>query len=123
MRRFFTTLTSLAKGVRTDRDRSSRGGRPDRTPRPGRREYRTDDNVDEAARRLRQAKRRAKRFGGDASAPVPDQGVVCDDDGPGYLFATASDTEVGERDGVRYTKVHSGEWVHTEAAIDVGEWC
>jgi len=123
MRRFFTTLTALAKGVRTERDRSTRGGRPDRPRSRGRREYRTKGNVDEAARRLREVRRRAERIGGDGSVPVPDHGVVCDDDGPGYLFATADDVEVDKIDDVHYTKVYSGEWLHTEAAVDVEGWC
>jgi len=83
-----------------------------------------DDTVDDDAEKLRQAKDRAEagQTTSDKRQPVPDQGVVCAEEGNSYLFATAADTEIHECSNTSVTEVSSGEWIETDATVNVEGW-
>jgi len=103
----------VAVPLRLLSDESAR--RPDRTEPAG--------EVDSRAEKLRRAKKRAESVGTPASSqPVPDGGVVCSDERDRYLFASAADTCVLEFSNTTVTDVQSGEWIESDAAIDVEGW-
>jgi len=79
--------------------------------------------VDNAAEKLRRAKQRTDSVGTPTgNRSVPDQGVVCSDERDRYLFSSAADTRVLEFSNTTVTDVQSGEWIESDAAIDVEGW-
>jgi len=83
----------------------------------------TTEEIEDAAAKLRDVRQHSEDDGPAAeSRPVPDHGVVCSDEGNGYLFATAADTEVSQFSNTAVTDVASGEWIETDSVVDVEGW-